>query len=70
MTDLTELLRRWSSLPDDAIVPSKLTAAVTSLSERSIRYHPGLKRVYLNRTRYGFRAGDVRKILAGGEAAR
>jgi hypothetical protein len=65
MTDLTELLRRWDSLPDDAIAPSKLTAAVTSLSERSIRYHPDLKRVYLNKSRYGFRVGDVRKMLAG-----
>lgn len=66
MADLTELLRRWPLLPDDAVVPSKLTAAVTSLSERSIRCHPDLK----GKTRYGFRAGDVRKILAGTEAAR
>jgi len=73
MTELTELLRRWSSLPDEAIVNSKLTAAITGLSERVIRYDPRFERVYLTKTRYGQRVGDIRKMLAevsaGGRAA-
>ena len=63
MTELTELLRRWSSLPDEAIVNSKLTAAITGLSERVIRYDPRFERVYLTKTRYGQRVrawGDLR----------
>jgi len=68
MTELTELLRRWPHLPSEAIVNAKLAAAVLSLSERSIRYHENLPRIYLGKARYGFRVGDIRKILMG-EAA-
>jgi hypothetical protein len=73
MTELTELLKRWSSLPDEAVVNSKLTAAITGLSERTVRYDPRFERVYLTKTRYGQRVGDIRKMLgslsASGRAA-
>jgi len=65
MTELTDLLKRWPSLPNEAIVHSKVVAAVTGLSERTIRYDPRLKRVYLTPTRYGFRVANVKEILAG-----
>ena len=65
MTELTELLRRWQHLPSEAVVNAKVAAAVLSLSERSIRYHENLPRVYLGKTRYGFRKGDIQKILNG-----
>jgi hypothetical protein len=68
MTELTELLRRWDSLPSAAIVNAKVAAAVLSLSERSIRYHENLPRIYLARTRYGFRKSDIEKILNGESA--
>jgi hypothetical protein len=70
MADLSELLKRWPSLPDEAIVNCKVTAAITGLSERTIRYDPRFERVYLTKSRYGNRDGDVRKVLAGlGEGA-
>ena len=70
MADLSELLKRWPSLPDEAIVNCKVTAAITGLSERTIRYDPRFERVYLTKSRYGNRVGDVRKVLAGlGEGA-
>jgi hypothetical protein len=65
MTELADLLKRWPSLPDEAIAHSKLVAAVTGLSERTIRYDTRLKRIYLTPTRYGFRVGDVKEFLAG-----
>ena len=65
MIELTDLLKRWPSLPNEAIVHSKVVAAVTGLSERTIRYDPRLKRVYLTPSRYGFRVGNVKEILAG-----
>jgi len=65
MTEITELLKRWPSLPDEAVVHCKVTAAVTGLSERTIRYDPRFERVYLTKTRYGNRVGNVRKVLAG-----
>jgi len=65
MAELTELLKRWSSLPDEAVVNAKLTAAVTGLSERTVRYDPRFERIYLTKSRYGHRVGNIRKVLAG-----
>jgi hypothetical protein len=65
MAALAEILKRWPSLPDEAVVNCKVTAAVTGLSERTIRYDPRFERVYLTKTRYGNRVGNVRKVLAG-----
>ena len=65
MPDTSELLKRWPSLPDEAVVHAKVAAAVTGLSERTVRYDPRFKRVYLTENRYGIRVGDIRKVLAG-----
>jgi hypothetical protein len=62
---LNELLRRFPSLPDEAVVPTKVTSAITSLSERTIRYHPGLPRRWISRGRYGQGVGDIRKLVGG-----
>ena len=66
MSDTNELLKRWPSLPDEAVVHVKVAAAVTGLSERTIRYDARFQRVYLTENRYGIRVGDIRKVLAGG----
>ena len=65
MPDTNELLKRWPSLPDEAVVHVKVAAAVTGLSERTVRYDPRFQRVYLTENRYGIRVGDIRKVLAG-----
>src|SRR5262249_1183010 len=65
MPDINDLLKRWPSLPDEAVVHAKVAAAVTGLSERTIRYDSRFKRVYLTENRYGIRVGDIRKVLAG-----
>jgi hypothetical protein len=65
MPDINDLLKRWPSLPDEAVVHTKVVSAVTGLSERTVRYDPRFERVYLTDNRYGFRVGVVRKILAG-----
>lgn len=69
MSELNDLLKRWPYLPDEAIVHSKVTAAVTGLSERTVRYDPRFKRIYLTATRYGHRVGEIRKILQGNGGA-
>lgn len=67
MTDaLREILERFDSLPDDAVVPTKVTATVTGLSERTVRYHPHLPRHEVSIGRYGQRVGDVRKLCREG----
>ena len=67
MTDaLREILQRFDSLPDDAILPTKITGIVLGLSERTVRYHPHLPRKQIARGRYGQRVGDVRKLCREG----
>jgi hypothetical protein len=66
---LREILERFDVLPDDAVVPSKVTAIIMGLSERVIRYHPRLRRVVVSRGRYGQRVGDIRKIVRDGMPA-
>jgi hypothetical protein len=63
--NLRKALERFAHLPNEAIVPTKVSSAVTGLSERSIRYHDELPRVYLSAKRYGQRVSDLRRLLAG-----
>ena len=40
--ELHEVLQRFDSLPDDAILPSRVTGIILGVSERTVRYHPQL----------------------------
>jgi hypothetical protein len=54
---LREILERFAALPDEAVVPSSVTAIILGVSERVVRYHPMLPRaqVSIGRTRnWGF----------------
>ena len=64
-----EIVKHWDALPDDAVVSAKITALVLGCAERTIRYHPKLKRIEISRGRYGFRVGNVREITRGKAAA-
>jgi hypothetical protein len=64
--DVRKNLELFNSLPDDAVIGSGLTAIVSDLSERTVRYHPDLPRRQISRGRYGQRVGDVRKLLRQG----
>ena len=70
MTKQTNLVRmeleRFSSLPDEAIISSKLAAIILDISERTTRYHPLLRRIQVSEGRYGFRVADVRKLAREG----
>jgi hypothetical protein len=66
---LREILERFDALPDDAVVPSKITAIILGLSERTVRYHENLRRVRLSVGRYGQRVGDIRKLCREGMGA-
>jgi len=65
MNSVLETLKRFDALPDDAVVETAVTAAITSLSERTVRYHPQLPRVQVSEGRYGQRVGDIRKLVRG-----
>jgi hypothetical protein len=63
---LREILERFAALPDEAVVPSKVTAIILGTSERTIRYHPNLPRVQVSTGRYGQRVGDIRRLTREG----
>jgi hypothetical protein len=64
--DLHEVLARFDVLPDDAVLPSQVTAIILGVSERTVRYHPNLPRVRISQARYGQRVGDIRKLCREG----
>jgi hypothetical protein len=65
-SDLHEALARFNVLPDDAVLPSQVTAIILGVSERTVRYHPHLPRHQISRGRYGQRVGDIRKLCREG----
>ena len=64
--ELHEVLQRFDALPDDAILPSRVTGIILGVSERTVRYHPLLPRIQISRGRYGQRVGDIRKLARHG----
>jgi len=66
MNNTLEALKRFDLLPDDAVVPSRITGMILGISERSVRYHPALPRIQVSRQRYGQRVGDIRKLCREG----
>jgi hypothetical protein len=68
-SDIHETLARFNVLPDDAVLPSQVTAIILGVSERTIRYHQHLPRVQISRGRYGQRVGDIRKLCREGITA-
>ena len=64
-----EIIKHFDDLPNDAVISTKVAALILGCAERTIRYHPALRRIQISRGRYGFRAADLRKIVRGGAAA-
>jgi len=64
-----EIVKRFDDLPNDAVISPKITALVLGRAERTVRYHPKLRRVQISRGRYGYRVGNVRQIVRGEVAA-
>jgi hypothetical protein len=59
-TEIAEILRRFDQLPDDAVVPTKVTAIIHSISERNVRRtYPS---VQLSPNRKGQRVGTIRAM--------
>jgi ABC-type proline/glycine betaine transport system ATPase subunit len=55
-----DLVRRFDELPDDAVVPTRVTAAVHHISERTVRRtYPS---VQLSPGRKGQRVGTLRAM--------
>jgi hypothetical protein len=63
---LREILERFDALPDSAVVPTKITAIILGVSERTVRYHANLPRIQISRARYGQKAADIRRLCREG----
>jgi len=58
-----DLVRHFDQLPDDAVVPTAVTAAVHNISPRTVlRRYP---KVQLSPNRIGQRVGTIRKMSRG-----
>jgi hypothetical protein len=68
MTDeeLSDALKRFASKPDDALEDAKIGAAYLDCSERTLRYHPNAKRIYVTPRTYRYTVGNLRQIAKGG----
>jgi len=59
-------LELFEHLPDAANVSPKVTAAIFGRSERWVRYHPDLKRIYTSQSHYTYNVGEIRKLARQG----
>ena len=58
--NIAEILRRFDQLPDDAVVPTQVTAAIHGVSPRTVRrVYPS---VQLSPNRKGQRVGTIRAM--------
>jgi len=58
--DIAEILRRFDQLPDDAVVPTQVTAAIHGVSPRTVRRR--YLSVQLSPNRKGQRVGTIRAM--------
>jgi hypothetical protein len=62
-TNTLEIVKRFDQLPDDAVVPTAVTALVHNVSERTVRRaYPS---VQLSTRRKGQRVGTIRAMSRG-----
>jgi hypothetical protein len=67
--ELRTALERLASKSDDALETAEVGAAFLSCSQRTLRYHPRAKRIYITPRRYGYRVGNLREIARGNGGA-
>jgi hypothetical protein len=60
-----EFVRNWDALPDDAVVPTRIAAFFLGVSDKTVRNHPHLTKVWVSEDRCGFRVGQLRQIARG-----
>jgi hypothetical protein len=64
--ELRMALERFASKPDDALENAEVSAAFLHISQRTLRYHAKIPRVYITPSRYNYRVGVLRKIAREG----
>ena len=60
-----ELVKNFDALPNDAVVPTKVTEILLNTSEWTLRRKPPLRRIQISQNRFGHRVGDIRTLVRG-----
>jgi hypothetical protein len=64
-----EIAAQFDSLPDDSVVPATVYDILFHRSRETRRRNPperqGLRRIQLAANRWGYRVGDLRKLIRG-----
>jgi hypothetical protein len=65
--DTFKAASQFDQLPDDAIVTAKTAVVILggTLTEQTLRRNPPITRRQVSQRRYGFRVGDLRKLIRG-----
>ena len=66
--DVSGILSHFDDLPDDAVVPRKVTSLLTGKSLRQLQQNPPGKPRYLSERCIGDRVGDIRARLSEGQS--
>jgi hypothetical protein len=61
--DVSDILRYFDQLPDQAVVPQKVTALLIGESARSLRRKKPIPTYPINGSLRGNKVGDVRRLL-------
>jgi hypothetical protein len=64
-TPIIDLLQNFDRLPNDAIVPPKVAAAVLGISARTLRRSPPIPKIKTGIRSCGYRAGSIRALARG-----
>jgi hypothetical protein len=63
--DPFEIIKNFDKLPDDAIVPRKVTALLLGMSERTVRRGLPIPQRQITERILGHRVGDIRAMARG-----
>jgi hypothetical protein len=63
--DPFEILKYFDRLPDDALVPRKVTAIILGMSERTVRRGLPIPERRITERVLGHRVGDIRAMTRG-----
>jgi hypothetical protein len=65
--DIIDAIKRFAVAPDDLVFSPPAAAVILGdLSVRTVRAHPHLRRVYTSADRFGYTAGDLRRLIREG----
>jgi hypothetical protein len=63
--NVPEKVAAFDTLPNDAVVPDEVAAALLSIDVMTLRRNNPIPQIKLSERRRGRRAGDIRRLVRG-----